>query len=239
MCAKKLLETLGRLEIDGQESNRQNWEGFSLRKHVREDERAVIERALRDADGSVTRAARLLGFKHHQSLISLINSRHTDLLETRSPVRKRRRHLFSLPRKLKQRVVIASPRPRTSHLLVLHIEDNKAVSSLVQDTLAAEGMHVDSCLNGMTALETLKSDSPYDVLIVDNDLPGLSGLELVLRVRSMAHRRATPIIMLSGDDCEREAWRAGVKAFLRKPEGVDQVASTITRLVEERKSKKE
>src|SRR6185295_2737826 len=59
MCAKKLLETLGRLEIDGQESKQQNWEGFSLRKHVREDERAVIERALRDADGSVTRAARL------------------------------------------------------------------------------------------------------------------------------------------------------------------------------------
>ena len=80
---------------------------------------------------------------------------------------------------------------------------------------------------------------PYDVIIVDNDLPGLGGLELVLRVRSMAHRRGTPIIMLSGDDCEKEAWRAGVSAFLRKPEGVDKLASTITRLLEERKSKKE
>ena len=239
MCAKKLLETLARLEIDGQQSKEHNWEGFSFRQHVREDERAVIERALRDASGSVTRAARLLGFKHHQSLISLINSRHKDLLQTRSPVRKRRRHLFSQPRKLKQKIVIANPRPRTSQLLVLHIEDNKAVSSLVQDTLGAEGMHVDSCLNGMTALEILKSDSPYDAIIVDNDLPGLSGLELVLRVRSMAHRRSTPIIMLSGDDCEKEAWRAGVKAFLRKPEGIDQVASTVTRLLEERKSKRE
>ncbi len=239
MCAKKLLETLARLEIDDQESKEHNWEGFSLRKHVREDERAVIERALRDAGGSVTRAAHLLGFKHHQSLISLINSRHTDLLQTRSPVRKRRRHLFSQPRKLKKKVVIASPRPTTSQLLVLHVEDNKAVSSLVQDTLATEGMHADTCLNGMTALEILKSDSPYDVIIVDNDLPGLSGLELVLRVRSMAHRRGTPIIMLSGDDCEKEAWRAGVGAFLWKPEGVDKLASTVTRLLEERKSKKE
>jgi CheY-like chemotaxis protein/tetratricopeptide (TPR) repeat protein len=239
MSAKSLLETLARLEIDDHESKEHNWEGFSLRKHVREDERAVIERALRDAGGSVTRAARLLGFKHHQSLISLINSRHKELLEKRSAVRKRRRHLFSQPRKLKKKVVTASPRPRTSQLLVLHVEDNKAVSSLVQDTLATEGMHVDSCLNGMTALEILKSDSPYDVIIVDNDLPGLSGLELVLRVRSMAHRRSTPIIMLSGDDCEKEAWRAGVRAFLRKPEGVDQLASTITRLLEERKSKRE
>jgi len=110
---------------------------------------------------------------------------------------------------------------------------------LVQDTLAAETMRVDSCLNGITALEILKGDSPYDAIIVDNDLPGLSGLELVLRVRSMAHRRSTPIIMLSGDDCEKEAWRAGVKAYLGKPEGVDKLASTITRLLEERKSKRE
>jgi FixJ family two-component response regulator len=51
----------------------------------------------------------------------------------------------------------------------------------------------------------------------------------------MAHRRNTPIIMLSGDDCEKEAWRAGVNDFLRKPEAVDQVTSTITRLLEELK----
>src|SRR6185295_7628149 len=101
-----LLETLARLEIDDHESKEHNWEGFSLRKHVREDERAVIERALRDAGGSVTRAAHLLGFKHHQSLISLINSRHKELLQTRSPVRKRRRHLFSQSRKLKKKLVI-------------------------------------------------------------------------------------------------------------------------------------
>jgi len=98
-------------------------------------------------------------------------------------------------------------------------------------------MHVDSCISGATALEILKSDAPYDAIIVDNDLPGLSGLELVLRVRSMAHRYNTPIIMLSGNNCEKEAWRAGVKAFLRKPEGVDQVAPTITRLLEERKER--
>ncbi len=83
----------------------------------------------------------------------------------------------------------------------------------------------------------LKSDAPYDAIIVDNDLPGLSGLELVLRVRSMAHRRDTPIIMLSGADCEKEAWRAGVNDFLRKPETVDQVSSTIKRLLDHRKER--
>jgi hypothetical protein len=44
----------------------------------------------------------LLGFRHHQSLIALINSRHRDLLGTRSAVRKRRHHLFSKPRKTRK-----------------------------------------------------------------------------------------------------------------------------------------
>ena len=72
----------------------------------------------------------------------------------------------------------------------------------------------------------------YDVIIVENDLPGLSGLELVRRARNMARWRATPIIMLSGDDCEKEAWRTGVDEFLRKPEEIDRVSSTIDRLLE-------
>jgi CheY-like chemotaxis protein/tetratricopeptide (TPR) repeat protein len=234
-CAAKLLDTVGRLEGEGQESQAHTWEGFSFKEHVRDSERAVIERALRDAGGSVTRAARLLGFRHHQSLVSLINSRHKELLKTRSAIRKRRQHLFSPPRKIKKTVLDARPQPAASAISILHVEDNKVVARLIQDTLGTVGMHVDSCISGATALEVLKGEAPYDALIIDNNLPGLSGLELVLRVRSMDHRRNTPIVMLSGDDCEKEAWRAGVSAFLRKPEDVEQLSSTIERLLDERK----
>jgi two-component system, OmpR family, phosphate regulon response regulator PhoB len=232
-CAAALLDVLGLSENEDLESLEHTWEGFSFKRQVLKYEKALIERALRDAGGSVTRAARLLGFNHHQSLISLINSRHKDLLKTRTAVRKRRRHLFSEPRKIKKKLNRAS-----SEVCVLHVEDNKTVARLIQDTLASKGVYVDSCSSGTTALEILKTDVRYDVLIVDNDLPGLSGLELVLRVRSMARRRGTPIIMLSADNCEREAWRAGVDAFLRKPDSVDQVSSTIDRLLKERKEKR-
>ena len=43
--------------------------------------------------------------------------------------------------------------------------------------------------------------------------------------------------MLSGDDCAAAAWRAGVNDFLRKPEAVDQVASAIKRLLDQRKER--
>jgi two-component system chemotaxis response regulator CheY len=238
-CADRLLDTMGRLEGEDQKSEDHTWEGFSFTQHVHNGERGVIERALRDAGGSVTRAARLLGFKHHQSLISLINNRHKELLNTRTTVRKRRLHLFSSPRQIKKKAMKERLARATSEISILHVEDNKVVARLIQDTLGAQGMHVDSCINGMTALEVLRSDTPYNVIIVDNDLPGLSGLELVLRVRSMAHRRNTPIIMLSGDDCEKESWRAGVDAFLRKPEAVDQLSSTLDRVLEEHRKRRD
>ena len=109
---------------------------------------------------------------------------------------------------------------------------------LIQATLRNQDMHVDSCVGAARALKILKTGARYDTLIVDNDLPASTGLELVLRIREIAHRRELPIIMLSGIDCEKEAWRAGVKAFLRKPEDVNKIASTINRLLEDRKERK-
>jgi CheY-like chemotaxis protein/tetratricopeptide (TPR) repeat protein len=227
-CAAKLLDMVNRLEPEPEIPA--TWEGFSLRQHLRDDEKSVIERALRDARGSVTKAARLLGFKHHQSLISLLNTRHKELLKARSPARRRRRRLFSAPNRMTTETTKASARPNASQISVLHVEDNKEVAHVIADILGAEGMEVKTCRHGMTALKWLAGDARYDVVIVDNDLPGLGGLELARRVRKITHRRKTPIIMLSGDEIETEAWRAGVKEFLRKPEDIERVASTVARL---------
>lgn len=101
-CALKLLDILVIPEPVEPQLDEVSWQGFSFKKEVLKIEKTFIERALRDAGGSVTKAARLLGFRHHQSLIALINSRHRDLLGTRSAVRKRRHHLFSKPRQLKK-----------------------------------------------------------------------------------------------------------------------------------------
>lgn len=71
-----------------------DWQGFSFRKAIHRYERMLIERALKDAGGIVTRAAELLGFRHHQSLISLLNHRHKDLLPARSAVVPRKRSII-------------------------------------------------------------------------------------------------------------------------------------------------
>jgi len=229
-CARIVIDALGKMEAAGEEPNENIWESFSLKQQMILSERALIERALKDAGGAVTRAARLLGFRHHQSLISIINSRHKELLKSRSAVRKRRHHIIGKNR-AKQ---IKKNAAGADQISILHVEDNKVVAKWVADILTPAGFRVDSCMSGKTALKILKGSEHYDLIIVDNDLPGLDGLELVRRTQSIAHRQRTPIIMLSGEDCEKEAWRAGVDAFLRKPEDVEQVSLTISRLLRTR-----
>lgn len=211
-----------------------SWEGFSLRREIKKIERNLIERSLRDASGSVTKASQLLGFRHHQSLVSLLNNRHKDLIGHRSAVRKRRRHLFSQPSRSKQSTTPTELPAAPDQLVILHVENNRPLARRVNERLTNGGYHVQSCSDGLAAWEILKTGARCDVLIVDNNLPGLSGLELILRVRSIVHRRNLSIIMLSSDDVEKEAWRAGVDAFLPKSEAVDKLAGTIARLFDER-----
>src|SRR5207302_6208859 len=90
-----------------------DWTGFSFKKAVHRYEAHLIGLALKETGGLVTQAARLLGFKHHQSLVSLINGRHKDLLERRSAVRKRRHHLMVHPnREAKRFARIRNPKSR-------------------------------------------------------------------------------------------------------------------------------
>jgi CheY-like chemotaxis protein len=204
-----------------------DWKGFSFWDAVHKHESRLISLALKETGGKVTAAARLLGFRHHQSLITLINSRHKDLLETRSAVRKRRRHLFSKSRKIKRKVVRQSPERGTSRISILHVEDNQQIAKLVDEMFAAEEWRVELCKDGYSALEKLTGNDHYDVLVVDNDLPGLNGLELIQRARRMAHRCEIPIVMLSATVDNAAARSAGADLGLRKPEEIGSIAEAI------------
>jgi tetratricopeptide (TPR) repeat protein len=72
-------------------SPEERWGSFSLKVEVLRYESELIERALRDAGGAVSYAARLLGFRHHQTFVALLNNRHKNLLHARNPVVPRRR----------------------------------------------------------------------------------------------------------------------------------------------------
>jgi len=73
---------------------RPDWSNFSLDETLLRHEARFIQMALEDSDGSITRAADLLGLPGHQSLNFILNRRHPQLLSSRRPVKPRRRSII-------------------------------------------------------------------------------------------------------------------------------------------------
>lgn len=197
---------------------------FSLPEAVHAYEARFIDEALVQAQGSVTRAAKLLGISHHSTLAAILERRHQQLLGKRTPATPRRR---SILRKLDRSSARKAARP----VSILHVEDNRLVADVVKDVLRLAGYKVESCADGGAALRLLAGSRQFGLLIVDNELPGVNGVEVVRLARQLKHRRRTPIIMLSASDAETDAWRAGVDAFLKKPDDVSALTDTVSRLL--------
>jgi CheY-like chemotaxis protein len=116
------------------------------------------------------------------------------------------------------------------NLTILHIEDNLLVALTVKDTLEFEGCRVTHCADGLAGLRELQSETRYDLLLVDQDVPHIDGWQLIKHARTLKHRRDMPIILFSASDHRAEAERVGV-VFLPKPEGVCRLVATIARLL--------
>jgi two-component system chemotaxis response regulator CheY len=217
-CANTVLELVGALPSPS------TWEDFSFKQAVRRYEARLIEGALRETGGVVSRTAQLLGLTR-QSLDSMLHRRHRRLRPLRTPTEPRRSSLMFRE----------DDTAREARMVrILHVEDDTLVANVVKETLRDEGWRVSTYTDGAAALKEIEGDTHYDLMIVDNHLPGLSGLELVSRARELPHRQQVPIIMLSATDEWREARRAGASAFLRKPEDVHALTETIARLLARR-----
>ncbi|HST52573.1 MAG TPA: response regulator, partial [Pyrinomonadaceae bacterium] len=198
------------------------WKGFNFFDAVLRYEARLIEHALKEAGGVVARAAQLLGIERRHLDVMLRKGRHKSLGHLRTPVETRKRSLMFRD---------DMDCPDTRAVTVLHVEDDALVADAVNMRLEDEGWSVETCSDGAAALEKLQSGARYDVLIFDNRLPDTNGIELIRRTRAMAHRHQTPIIMLSGDEVEMQARRAGANAFLRKPDDMPVLAETVARLL--------
>jgi DNA-binding response OmpR family regulator len=115
---------------------------------------------------------------------------------------------------------------------ILFVEDSQYVSDAVRETLEDEGWRVETCADGYVALLLIKSERRYDLILLDNELPNVNGLELTRRARELPHRKGTPIIMLSASECVRDALLAGADTFLRKPQDIGKIVETIARLLD-------
>jgi CheY-like chemotaxis protein len=201
-----------------------DWTTFSFPDAVRRYEGHFIKLALQDTGGKITRAARLLRLRGHQSLASLLK-RHKDI-----PVTRRKRSIIPAgDTDVRQHI---EPGDRT--VRILHVEDDKTVAGIVKEMLENQGWQVETCADGNAALEQIAGEDDYDLLLVDYDLPGANGLEIINHARELDHRCGMPIVVLTASPVEAVAREAGADVFLQKPQDLLSLVETISRLLEER-----
>jgi two-component system phosphate regulon response regulator PhoB len=92
------------------------------------------------------------------------------------------------------------------------------------------------CNDAESALVAVDRQGPFDIIICDFMLPGISGIDLVERIRAKEGTRGVPILMISGHTnyaMDGRAKNAGANLFLNKPFTISQLRSAVTLLLQQ------
>lgn len=129
---------------------------------------------------------------------------------------------------------VSSHATRPKLLRVLCAEDDEQVGSLVQFALEQAGHLVERAGDGQEALERITSDLEFfDVLVTDHQMPRLSGLGLVSKLRDTAFSGRIIVHSSRLTAAEAEAYRAlAVDHFLSKPTELAELLITVQQVAE-------
>ncbi|HSH00960.1 MAG TPA: ATP-binding protein [Anaerolineae bacterium] len=123
---------------------------------------------------------------------------------------------------------------------VLVVDDTKRIRDfLIEYVLSPQGFHVTVASDGQEGLEKARAEKP-DLIIVDNQMPRLTGLELLQQINKDGLN--IPSIMMTAHGSEAiavEAFRLGVRDYIVKPFNVENMASAIERALREKRLEKE
>ncbi len=109
--------------------------------------------------------------------------------------------------------------PKRSGTRVLVVDDEPAVTELLRRLLTREGYDVHIAGDGAAALEGIVAHRPH-VVLLDVNMPGMSGIDVCRRIKADSSTRLTPVVMITGmsqRDKRIESLDAGADDFLGKP----------------------
>ena len=116
-----------------------------------------------------------------------------------------------------------------SHTSVLVVEDDPAIRRLLEALLTSAGYQVYVAADGPEAF-ALVAAQRFDGVFLDVSLPGLSGWEVLSRLRAAPD--APPVVVLSGDpNAVRRARTSGAADAILKPFDIDELLNAAERLL--------
>jgi DNA-binding response OmpR family regulator len=118
---------------------------------------------------------------------------------------------------------------KVSRRRILIVEDDDDVRRFNAEALSGSGYHVDTAVDGAEGWETLKGNR-YDLLITDNNMPKLSGIELIRKLNAACIPMR--VILASGVPHAEES-ELQLAATLPKPFTLDELLGTVKKVIGE------
>lgn len=120
--------------------------------------------------------------------------------------------------------------PSTGRIII--VDDDRMIRRIVVTKLSGLGYAVEEAEDGQEALEKLKGDGFPDLLITDQLMPRMNGLQLVRMIRDSADpaKASLPIIMLTSKSKEQdviEGLEVGMDDYISKPFSPDELAARV------------
>lgn len=115
---------------------------------------------------------------------------------------------------------------------ILAIDDQQLVLLPLEKRLSELGYEVITETNALKGIELYDSFNP-DLVIVDINMPGVSGLEVINHIR-VKRSKITPIMVLSGntnDNIITEGFDLGINDYMKKPLSLNEICARVKRLI--------
>jgi DNA-binding response OmpR family regulator len=122
---------------------------------------------------------------------------------------------------------------------VVVVDDDPAIGTAIRDLLAADGLAVESPGDGRAALPSLLRSAP-DLVILDINMPEMSGWELCAILRRQPATRSIPILFLTGRQAVKDrisAMQFGGSDYLAKPFAPADLRRKVRALLSSRKQR--
>jgi DNA-binding NtrC family response regulator len=125
-------------------------------------------------------------------------------------------------------------KPKTLSLSLLFADDERSLQELMKLELPRMGHTVTVCPDGLTAVAAIEKNN-YDAIIVDLDMPGMTGVEVIGRLKEMSP--ATEAVVLTGKSTTESAiaaLRYGAFDYLTKPCKLVEIEALLRRIAAKR-----
>jgi len=116
---------------------------------------------------------------------------------------------------------------------ILIIDDEEHIRRMMRLTLESAGYEVREAADGFAGLKLLQDETPWDVVILDQRMPGMDGLATLERIKQ--HDPATRVLMATAYasiELAVEAMKLGASDFVRKPMTPETLRNSVSALLQ-------